>query len=205
VVPAGASGAGTGGKEARGEEELPAQLAGGAGILAFEGVRQLDAGDAASEVAVVELAAPVELALEVGAGGAGKHDDAVLVALAAADDDLPAGQENVLDAEPATFEQAQAAAVQQAGHEAEEAISPRDEGEDGGDLLGGEDHREAFGSAGADGVEATEIDVEDLLVEEQQRVEGLVLGAGGDIAGDGEVSEELLDLGGAQVTGWRLW
>ena len=40
------------------------------------------------------------------------------------------------------------------------------------------------------------MDLQDLLLEKQQGREGLVLGGGADVAVDGQVGQELVDLGG---------
>jgi hypothetical protein len=46
----------------------------------------------------------LEVPREVGLGGGGEHRDPVLVAFAAADDDLVGGEVDVLDSEPAALE-----------------------------------------------------------------------------------------------------
>lgn len=43
--------------------------------------------------------------------------------------------------------------------------------------------------------------MQDFAVKEEEGAEGLVLGRGGDVAGDGEVSEELFDFTGAHLVG----
>jgi hypothetical protein len=45
--------------------------------------------------------------------------------------------------------------------------------------------------------------LQDLLVEKQQRRERLVLGRGADVAIDGQVGQEPVDLGGPISAGWR--
>src|SRR5262249_7759517 len=57
------------------------------------------------------------------------------------------------------------------------------------------------GASGAGGVEGPEVEPEHVAVEEEEGGERLVLGAGGDAAFEGEVAEELFDLGGAEVAG----
>jgi len=64
----------------------------------------------------------LEVPREVGLGGGGEHRDPILVALAAADDDLVGGEVDVLDAEPAALEHPELGAVEQAGHEARHAV-----------------------------------------------------------------------------------
>jgi hypothetical protein len=66
------------------------------------------------------------------------------------------------------------------------------------DLVAGEDHGQALGAAGADGVEGLEVEAQDVAIEEEQGGQGLVLGAGPDVALGGQVGEEGFDLGGAE-------
>ena len=107
----------------RGEDELPAQLLGGAGVLPLQGVGQLDAGGPAGEVVLVQAAAPLQGRVD----GARPHDDAVLVALAAPDQDLAALPVHVLDAEPAALDEAQATKQPDWTHDPEDSgRSPAD-------------------------------------------------------------------------------
>lgn len=76
-----------------------------------------------------------------------------------------------------------------------------DVGEDGLDFGSGEDDGETFVFLGAQGLDAGEFDVEHLFVEEEDGLHGDVLGAGGDVFGDGEMGEEGGDVVGAQITG----
>ena len=55
---------------------------------------------------------------------------------------------------------------------------------------------------GVDGV--VQLLAEDLAIEEEQRAEGLVLRGGGDVALDGQVGEERLDLRAAHIFGVAL-
>ena len=112
---------------------------------------------------------------------------------------------DVLDAEPAALHEAQPGAVHQAGHQAVGlgGRQPVEGVEQLADLVAREDDRQPPAAAGANGVEGAEVEVEHVAVEEEQGGEGLVLGARRDVLVDGEVGEEPLDLGGAQVLGWR--
>lgn len=74
-----------------------------------------------------------------------------------------------------------------------------DVGEDGVDFGFGEDDGEAFVLLGAEGIDAGEFDVENLAVVEEDDVHDHVLGACGDVFGDGEVGEEGGDVGWAEV------
>jgi hypothetical protein len=54
-------------------------------------------------------------------------------------------------------------------------------------------------AAGAGGVERAEVDVQHVAGEEEPGAEGLVLRPGPDVLRDGEVGEETLDVGGAEL------
>ena len=56
-----------------------------------------------------------------------QHRDAVLAALAVADQDLPVAEVDVLDAQPQALEQPQAGAVQQARHQPARAVQIREQ------------------------------------------------------------------------------
>jgi hypothetical protein len=87
----------------RGEDPLPGPFAGSARVFASEGVGQGDVAGRALEVALVlSLDAPKVLA--EGRDEAGRQDgQAILAALAVADEDLAAMKVHVLDAQPAAF------------------------------------------------------------------------------------------------------
>lgn len=106
---------------------------------------------------------------------------------------------DVFDAQSQTFEQAQAGAVEEFGLELESGVG--DVSEDGLDFGFREDNGEAFVFLGAQGFDAGEFDVEDLFIEKEDGVHGHILGAGGDVFGDGEVGEEGGDVIGAQIAG----
>ena len=59
---------------------------------------------------------------ELGLDGVGQHRGAILVALAAPHEDLVAAEVDVLDAQAAALEQAQAGAVEQGRHQARHAL-----------------------------------------------------------------------------------
>jgi hypothetical protein len=68
-----------------------------------------------------------------------------------------------------------------------------DEPEDGGDFQSGEDDGKLVAGLGPDGVEL-EFGAEEFLVEEEERGEGLVLVAGGDVSVDSEMGEGGIDI-----------
>jgi len=106
---------------------------------------------------------------------------------------------HVLDAQLATFQQAQTAAVEQSGHDLKDAVAPLDALEDGSHLLRRQHHGEPFRTLCPHRVKAAQIDLQHLLVHEHQGIEGLVLCAGRDVPVYRQMGEELLHLGGAHV------
>jgi hypothetical protein len=107
-----------------------------------------------------------QMAEKPGLGHGREHGDAVLVALAAADEDLISGEVHVLHAEPAALEHPQACSVEQARHEAGRAIESL---EHGADLVAGENDGQPRGTLGAhDAVEPREVHLQHVLVQEQR-------------------------------------
>lgn len=105
---------------------------------------------------------------------------------------------NILDAQADAFHEAQAAAVEELGHQFVGAVQAVQELPD---LFAGEDGGEAFGSFGRGEEDGVNLFVEDLAVEEEDCAEGLVLGGGGDISFHSEVGQEGLDFWGTHIGG----
>src|SRR5207247_6677047 len=102
---------------------------------------------------------------EIGLGHGRQHCNAILVALAATDDDLVGGEVDILDAEPAALEHAEPGAIEQAGHEARHAVEPL---EHGAYLVAREDDGQPLGALGAyDAVEPREVELQPVAVQEQ--------------------------------------
>ena len=129
----------------------------------------------------------------------GEHCDAVFVAFSFADVDQVLVEVEVFDPEGGAFGEAEAGAIEDACHKEFGAVEV---GEDESGFGGGEDDGEAFWAFGAgDLADLAEVELEDLLVEEGDGIEGLVLGRGGDVEGLGEVGEEGVDFRGAHGEG----
>jgi hypothetical protein len=144
----------------------------------------------------------LEVSGQTGLGDGRQHRDPVLVALAAADHDLVGGEVNVLDAEPAALEHAEAGAVEQAGHETRHAVEPLEQGTD---LIAGKDDGQPLRALGAhDAGEPGKVDLQHVAVQEPEGAQGLVLGRGRDVAVHtaNEVRKRVTP--GAPIsTGWR--
>ena len=109
------------------------------------------------------------------------------------------GEVEVFDAQADALHQAQAAAVEEFSHE---HVIGRNLPEESLDFVFGEDDRQVRGLPGADEVNSfINVLLQDVTVQEENGREGLGLGGGGDMAVDGQVSEEGGDLGRAHVFG----
>lgn len=118
---------------ARGREQvLPGGVAAGVGHLSSEGVGQRYPAGAGAQVGIVPPADVGHLAPELGLDGAGEHGDAVVAALAAANDNLAALEGQALEADAEGLHQPEPGAVEQLGHESSCAARL---GEDGGNLV----------------------------------------------------------------------
>ena len=202
VVAAALAGRGVGVDAARREDPLPGPLAVGVRELAGEGIGERDVAGATLEIGQVLALDPREVLLERRGEAVGQDGDAVLSPLAVVDEDLLAGEVDVLDPQAAALEQAQAGAVHEGRHEGGRSAHLA---QDRGHLLAGEDDGEAVGEAGAgDLLEPGELAAEDLAIEEEKRAEGLVLGGGADVPVRGEVAEVARDLRGAEAVGVAL-
>jgi hypothetical protein len=185
-----------------GEEVLPAELAIGVRILRRQGMGQMGAAVALLDIVPVEGPDAIDLLAQGFFQGAGQQGDAVLRALAVADDEMALAEVDVLDPEAEAFQQSEAGAVEQAGHQSIRAVELV---EDGADLVAGQDRREPLGPPGrGDPAEVLERPAQDLAIEEEDRMQGLILGGGGDIPIDREVGQERLQLGRPHLQGMAL-
>jgi hypothetical protein len=121
-----------------------------------------------------------------------QNRDAIPPAFSVSYDDRPAIEVQILDAKPQAFEQPKPGAVQEARHH------PADPGQlrqDGSDLLSREHHRQARRAACSREVaEFGGLLLEHFAVEEEQRIQRLVLRRSRHAAVHCQVGQELLDL-----------
>jgi hypothetical protein len=140
-------------------------------------------------------------ALDLGAqrvtGGHREERRPVAVALAPADHELAPVEVDVLHAEREGLHEAQAAAVEQLGDQAEGRVEALGEGDDLAATQHGGEVRRALRALEA--VEVRHGEVEDPTVEEEQRAERLILRGGGGVTLHREMIEESGDLGGAEL------
>jgi hypothetical protein len=118
-----------------------------------------------------------------------------------ADEDLITSHVESVDAQLATLLPPETGAVTQAGRQPKRAIATLDGVENEAYFLGCEDHRHTERALRPHAVDVGQLDAEHLAVEEVKGDEALVLSAGRDMAVDGLVAEELLDLPRTHVLG----
>lgn len=202
VVAARFAGAGVGGERLGREDPLPGPFASGVGVLAVQGVRQVDIGLPGVAVLFIEGVDFSEVAHQGVFEGLGEHGEAVFLALAVSDGDLVQGQVHVFDAQADTIHEPQSGAVKEACHQVRCAVQVSEEcldfgaGEDDGEALG------AFG--GGDAIEGKGVKAEDFFVDEEEGIAGDVLCGGADVLFDGEVGEVGADFGVSEGSGVGL-
>jgi len=146
---------------------------------------------------------PMECAhgLKVGAqrfdGSDGQHGKTVFISLTVAYKDLLIAKVDVLHAQAQAIHEPEARAVEQRGHEPEGWI---EDIKQAGDFLPAENDGQFARPFGAGELaEVAQVELEDVLVEKHEGVEGLVLGGSGNVAIDSEVAKKSINFGGAQV------
>lgn len=181
------------------EDVLPAPLVGRIRVLAFEGRRH--GGGAVSGVFVFlpDGTASPELTAEGRLESGGKHRASVFFAFSLPHRDLLIVKVQVLDAESEGLGKPQARSVQEADHEAVWSLHFV---EDSLDLLRREHHGQPVRLLRPVEVgDPVPVAPEDLSVQEQDGIEGLILRRGRDGSFRGEVGEVRPDVGFFQVTG----
>jgi len=182
-----------------GEDPLPGPFPSGVGVLAGQGIGQVDGAVALGQVLLVQAPDLLKMFLEGFDQRLGQDGNVVLLAFAVADGDSAVSQVQVLDAQAEAFHQAQTTAVKELG---DEEVSAGEVGGEGLDLLAGEDGGRAFRFLSAEGGDGFgDWAAQDFAVEEQDGLEGLIPGGGGDLFVDGQVGEEGLDFGDAHLFG----
>ena len=150
-------------------------------------------GDRNVKVNLIKAADP----LQVGAEALEKpllvweEGHAIAVGLGVANGDESVLDVEVLDAQEQSFEQSQAAAVEKASDKVRRAIQF---GEDAQAFVMAEGGLDVGAFPGAEGMQITEGDAEDFLVEKQKGGEGLVLSRSRDLLMYGEMGKEGFDL-----------
>lgn len=181
-----------GGQPVLRKEPEPAPAAARPWVLAFQRVRQLDAGLAGRRVSAPDQAAAGQLRTEVGHQAVGQHHHAVLAALAFAHGNGALGKVQVFHAQPQALGDPQAGAVQKPGQQRVLALQVV---EYGGNLVGRQHPWQApFGDGPADLGHPGQRQLQHLAVEEQQGRQCLPVRGGGDVALRCQVDQKGLDL-----------
>ena len=110
------------GQSARRKQILPAELAIGLRVFFTQGMGQPDPPAACSQIARVQLAHPLDLVAQPRRDTRGERHGPINVPFGLADDDLPPREIDVLDPQPANFEDPHARAVEQFGHDEVDSI-----------------------------------------------------------------------------------
>jgi len=163
---------------------------------------QLDPAGSVGEIPLMEALGLLQVLGEGNLQGGGQEGDAVLGALALANGDGAGAEVDVLDPEAAALHESHAGSVEQAGHEPGRAV---EEIEDRAYLVACQDDGQAAGLLGAhDSLEPVHSLGKDVAIEEEQRIERLVLSGGADLADDRKAGEEPDDFGVAHLRGMPL-
>jgi hypothetical protein len=127
-----------------------------------------------------------------------KHSDPIFHAFAIPHNDLMLGEIDVFYAEPQTFHQSQAGAVEQVGHQ---LIGTGDVPNHPHGLFLGQNRRQAFGLWGPDSVGSVERLPEHVTAEEQRSAEDLILGRRRGLLMNGQVRPTRLDFRAGHLVG----
>src|SRR5277367_2144125 len=178
------------------EEVLPGEARRRFGHLPEEGVRKIDEAPPGRALGAVAGSDGFHLRPEAIPRAGREERGAIMLALATTHRDLMALEVDILDADGQRFEEAEAAAIQDFGEQAERELQVIEERHD---LAAREDRREMVRPAGPLQVEELRhVETEDAAVEEDESAEGLILRRSRDPALDGEMIEERGDLRGAK-------
>jgi len=145
-----------------------------------------------AQVTLVDQPCTLQMIFDRGDDGFREQRDAIFGAFPIAHGQVALIKIDVFDAQAHAFRDAQPAAVEQLCHD---VVSALDAGQQERDFFFGKHGRHTFGATGAHrGEREVDGEVEYLAVEEEQGVERLVLGGGGDLLFDGQMGEEGFDL-----------
>lgn len=129
----------------------------------------------------------------------GQHGASILIAFALADGDLIQREIEILDPQAQAFEHPQPGPVE---NQTDQAVGAVEVAENVPGFVAGEHDGQALRPVGPDDARnLPRFDFEHGQVEKQDRVERLILRTRRDLALDGQVREELVDLGDAHLLG----
>ena len=190
-------------RNARGRKQvLPSRLGRRVGILACQRVGQVHPAQPTGQVACMQPPHLGPLPDQVLAQRRRQHRHPVLSPLAVAHRQLVALQVHVLEPQPHTFHQPQPAAVEQPGHQ---RLAPGQALQQAPHLRPRQHYRQPLRTLGPDHVlHPRQLDPQHLPVQEQQRRQRLVLGAGCNPVAAGQAGEKRLHRRPVQIA-WMPW
>lgn len=170
------AGTGINGPFACREYPLPAGLPGGIEVFSGQGLGEVDFAETGLQVLMMEFFNLLDVSEQLLVEIPGQDGSPVLATLAASDEDKILAEINVLDAETDAFHETQAAAVEDSGHQGMFTLHGSQQTLD----LGLGQHRGRPGQAltAHRGDLSVNRFVEDIAIEEDQRIQSLPLGGG---------------------------
>lgn len=187
--------------QSRGKDVVPGPRGGGVRVLASNGVGEGRA-DLVHLIGVMLAFHAAKVLLQGLSEAVGENRRPIFAALSIPHDDAALIEVQVLHPKPEPFGEAKAASVQEVG---DERVGPRVHGgEEAVCLSLREDRRETPGAVGPlNGANVAKGLIEDIVIEKDEGVEGLVLRGRRDVAPDGKVVEEGPHVCRAEAAGMR--
>jgi len=165
---------------------LPGPFSFGNGVFAGQGIGQVNGTVALCQIILMEAFHLLQVLPKGFEQGFGQDGDAVLFAFAIPYGDGAIVEVYALDSKSYAFHKAEAAAVEELGHQ---EVHAGEVAEEGLHFFSGKDGREAFGLPGPEGVDGPgDFPAQDFSVEEEDGLKGLILGGSGYVLVDGQVS-----------------
>src|SRR3990172_13015508 len=179
------------------EHPLPAPLFPCIWVFTLKRIGQSDSAQASLKISLMLSFYQIKVLGERFFDGCGKHRVAVLVSLAGPDYDLVSGEINILDPQPQAFHQSKACSIKQHGHE---PIGPVKEAKNSPDLLPCQHDRQPVRPFRPDNaIHVTNVLLQNLTVEKQKGIEGLILGRGADVGIGRQTGKEPANLSFAHI------
>ncbi len=164
--------------------------------LTIKRIRQADRTTATRQIVLMQAPDGAQMVHQWLSRRAGRHGRAILISFRITHTKRAAVNVNVLDTQPQAFQKAQAAAIEQTGHQ---RMHAGQSGDDLAHLIVRKDGRQAFVRAGANGVNRTGVRMQRLPIQKQQGSQRLVLSGGGDAFVHCQMRQKSLNLSDAHL------
>lgn len=180
------------------EDILPGKFTIRIRIFPFQGIWKIGGPKALGEIQPMLRLDLLEMKAKLCDEHVGEHGDAVILALAIADNNLMVVEIQILDAQPQNFHQAEPAAVQDLCHN---LIDATHVGNDALCLDPGKNGGNPFWLRRTNGKQRrlVQLDVENISVEKKDGTDRLVLGRGSDGFLGNQEGNEIVDLGNTHL------